>query len=224
MDSIRRDAFSSISEIPQSELVEKVVVSGALTGGTSPTLEVTFYAWTGMSWTPTGDTATLDPSGSNVFVVDTFGARLGISVTETGAPSSAGVVFGLIAAEARTVIYTSPVSTSLTGATNAGTNEFTDANVFFHEGDILREILVTIGLVTHRYRITGLVDEHTVEVIDVETGSAPSFTANSGLDWYIGLPTRTTTGVVVGGVPADVVKTVAGNYIVPWPIQMLLTD
>jgi len=226
MDSVRRAEFSSITEIPQASEVDKVVVSSALEGGTSPTLTVTFWAWTGMMWVPTGDVEVLDPAGSDLFILDTVGNRIAISVSETGTADadSAGVSFGLIADVPRTVVFVSPTLSSSTGAYIDSTNQFQDTNFFFNVADVLRELIVKVGFTEYRYRITALVDEHTVEVVEAYPGTTPSFVGTTDLEWYIGRPTRTTTPTVCGGVPSDVVKTTPDNYIVPWPVHMMLKD
>jgi hypothetical protein len=224
MDVVRSDEFASITELPGAELTEQVSVSAVLTGGTSPTLTVTWWAWTGASWVLTGDVSVLNPAVSNTDVVDTNGMRMAVAVVAAGGPSTAGVAFGFITNEPRTMIYTLPTVTSITGVTTVATNTFSDANVFFNDADILREILVTIGLVTYRYRIATVTDEHTVTVLDSIAGTTPVFAAHTDLEWHLGRPLRTTTPIVVGGVPADVTKAVAGNYIVPWPLQMTVQD
>jgi hypothetical protein len=224
MDSVRRNDFASIVEIPQADLVEKIAVSAALDGGAAPTATVTFWAMVGSVWTPTGDVVVLDPTNSNLFVIDTHGLRLAISVTETGGATTAGVTYGLITNVPRTVVYTSPVNTSVVGQTTLGGDVLTDATVFFNQADILREVLLTEGLVTHRCRIAEVVSETSVRLVNSYDNSTPSFAGGTGLSWYIGVPTRTATGTVVGGTPAATEKTAEGNYIVPWPLRVTLFD
>jgi hypothetical protein len=172
----------------------------------------------------TGDVSVLNPAVSNTDTVDTNGMRMAVQVVAAGTPSTAGVAYGFITNEPRTMIYTLPTLTSITGATTVATNTFSDVNVFFNDADILREILVTVGLVTYRYRIATVTDENTVTVLDSFDGSTPVFAAGTDLEWHLGRPLRTTTPIIAGGVPADVTKSVAGNYIVPWPVQMTVQD
>lgn len=218
---VRPADFATEYEIPGAEDADEITVRACLTGGTAPSLEVTFYAWDGASWVLTGDVEDIDASTPS-FTLSTGGLRMAITVVASGAPATAGVAWGVIHDPPTVVAHDAPTLSSETGVTTDATATFSDANFEFTTFDVLRDIYVEIDSVWQAYRIVALTDENTVEVVDAITGVAPTFAAGTGLSWWLGTPRATATSIVAGGVTSQVEKTDPANYIVPWPVGMLL--
>jgi hypothetical protein len=223
-DVVREHEFGVVTEILGASTMETVNFAGVFTGGTDPTVDVDLYAWNGVAWQPTGTSFTLDSAGTNFFSETVSGRRLAIDCTATGGPDQVGVNYGYIASQPDCIRGTEPAVTSITGSVAAATDEFTDANFSFNTSDILREIIAKVAGIYTRYRISSIISDTTVALVDVVAGTAPSFTVETDIEWTLGPPRQTATSVSIGGSNPIVVKTVPGNYIVSWPVLVTLEN
>lgn len=94
--SVVPTSLADLNVISGSAARRNVAVSATVTGGTDPVVTVTVYFWNPISSTfeLSGDVFTLDPSASNVRVLDPNGLTLGLTATSTGSPTSFSLAVG----------------------------------------------------------------------------------------------------------------------------------
>ena len=227
-DVVRKTELGAVTPLPQSGTMEKVAFSAVIDGGAAPDMTVTVFAWNGVAYVPTGEIFVLDPAGVNLYILDVFGRDLAISATVTGGPTTYSLDYGYLTSEPATVIATEATGyPQLTGATPGGSDEFTDASFEFSSSDKVREIAAFVGGLHKRYWISAVNSETSVDLIDVATGLAATFGAESPISWRLGPPRRTATPVAIGGqepaVPhPDEVSGLGIAYMLGWPIAVTL--
>lgn len=225
LDIVREEQLGTLTELRGSAYVEELVLSLEYVG-TSASVDVDLYVWTGSTWT-FWQTVSLSSSGTATHILAAPGLRVAADITATGGTyTRLGVAYGGRLFSPGVVTATPATGAFSSTASATGNAVLEDLNVTFYAFDQYRTLYVTVAGVETAYWIRTVLSEHQVYLIDKATSAPAVLPAGTGYTIRFGAPRQLTTPLTVGQASKDVTRTgaVGEEHLVDWPVQVNLSQ